>query len=125
MPYSIATLLIRNLHDVFGENDPDRRRAAAAEIFTEDAAFFEPSGIYRGPDEIARIAGVIRATHPEFRYTPLGEPEELQDAAGRLRWVSGPPDAAPAYAGTDIIVARDGRITALYLFFDKPDAGPG
>jgi hypothetical protein len=28
MSYSISTLLTRNLHDVFGENDPKRRRAA-------------------------------------------------------------------------------------------------
>jgi len=27
MSYSISTLLPRNLHDVFGENDPVRRRA--------------------------------------------------------------------------------------------------
>jgi hypothetical protein len=38
--------------------------------------------------------------------------------AGRIRWVSGPPSAAPAYAGTDFIIARGGRIAALYLFFD-------
>ena len=31
---SISTLLTRNLHDVFGENDPARRRAAIDEIFT-------------------------------------------------------------------------------------------
>jgi hypothetical protein len=37
---------------------------------------------------------------------------------GRVRWVSGPPGGAPAYAGTDFIVARDGRIAAVYLFFD-------
>jgi hypothetical protein len=29
------------------------------------------------------------------------------------------PGEAPAYAGTDFIIARDGRIAALYLFFDK------
>ena len=40
MSYSIATLLTRNLHDVFGENDPARRRAAIDEIFTEDCAFY-------------------------------------------------------------------------------------
>jgi hypothetical protein len=27
MSYSISTLLTRNLHEVFGENDPARRRA--------------------------------------------------------------------------------------------------
>jgi hypothetical protein len=30
----------------------------------------------------------------------------------------GPPGEAPGYAGTDFIIARDGRIAALYLFFD-------
>src|SRR5258706_16354589 len=68
MPYSISTLLIRNLRDVFGENDPARRRAAIDEIYTEDCVFYDPSkGVYRGRDEIDRIAGAIKATHPEFR----------------------------------------------------------
>ena len=44
MSYSISTLLTRNLHDVFGENDPARRRAAIDEIFTEDCVFYEPQG---------------------------------------------------------------------------------
>src|SRR5258706_608277 len=56
MSYTISTLLTRNLHDVFGENDPARRRAAIDEIFTEDCAFYDPSsGVYRGRDEIDRI----------------------------------------------------------------------
>jgi hypothetical protein len=111
-------LLIRNLDDVFGENDPVRRRAAIDEIFTDDCVFYEPRGTYRGRDEIHRIAGVIKATHPDFRYQPLGPPEELGDG-GRVRWVSGRPGEASEYAGTDFIVARDGRIAAVYLFFDK------
>ena len=41
MSNSISTLLTRNLHDVFGENDPGRRRAAIDEIFTEDCVFYE------------------------------------------------------------------------------------
>src|SRR5580700_9938326 len=118
MSYSISTLLIRNLHDVFGENDPARRRAAINEIFTEDCVFYEPKGVYRGRDEIDRIAGAIKATHPDFQYQPIAEPEELGNG-GRVRWVSGRPGKAPAYAGTDFIISRDGRIAALYLFFDK------
>ena len=87
MSYSISTLLLRNLHDVFGENDPVRRRAAIDEIFHEDAVFHDPKGgIFRGRDEIDRIAGVIKATHPDFKYQPLSPPEELSDA-GRVRWV--------------------------------------
>jgi hypothetical protein len=33
--------------------------------------------------------------------------------------VSGTPGQPPAYAGTDFIVARDGKIVAVYLFFDE------
>jgi len=118
MSYTVSTLLLRNLHDVFGEIDPVRRRATIDEIFHEDAVFHEPNGTYRGRDEIDRIAGVIKATHPDFRYQPLSPPEVTGDG-GRVRWVSGSPGKPPAYAGTDFIIARDGKITAVYLFFDE------
>ena len=42
MSYSISTLLTRNLDDVFGENDPSRRRAAIDEIWQEDGVFYDP-----------------------------------------------------------------------------------
>ena len=81
MSNSISTLLLRNLSDVFGENDPVRRRAAIDEIFHEDAVFHDPNGgVFRGRDEIDRIAGVIKATHPDFKYQPLSPPEERGDA---------------------------------------------
>ena len=118
MARSISTLLTRNLHEVFGENDPARRRAAIDDIWAEDGVFCEPNGVYRGRDEIDRIAGTIKATHPDFRYQPSVGPEELGNG-GRIQWVSGRPGESPAYAGTDFIIVRDGRIAALYLFFDK------
>lgn len=100
MSDSISTLLLRNLNDVFGENDPVRRRAAIDEIFHEDAVFHDPNGrVFRGRDEIDRIAGMIKATHPDFKYQPLAPPEERGDA-GRVRWVSGTPGKPPEYAGT-------------------------
>ena len=119
MSFNISTLLTRNLYDVFGESDPARRRAAIDEIFTEDCVFYEPSGkVYRGRDEIDRGAEAIRATHPDFQYQPIGEPEELGNG-GRIKWTEGRPGEAPVVAGTDFIIARDGRIAAIYLFFDN------
>jgi hypothetical protein len=119
MSYSISNLLIRNLRDVFGENDAARRRTAIDEIWSEDGVFYDPnSGAHRGRDEIDRVAGAIRATHLAFRYQPIADPEELGNG-GRVRWVAGRPGEAPSYAGTDFIIARDGRIAAVYLFFDK------
>ena len=119
MPNSVSTLLTRNLNDVFGENDPARRRAAIQELFTEDAVFYDPmTNVYRGGDELDRIAGTLRTAHPDFRYQPIGEPEEVGNG-GRVRWTEGRPGEKPAVAGTDFIVTRDGRIAAIYLFFDK------
>ena len=109
---SIASLLIRNLDDVFGENDPARRRAAIDEIFTEDCVFYEPRGAYRGRDEIDRVAGAIKATHPDYRYQPIAPPEELGNG-GRVRWVSGRPGEAPACAETNFFVARDGHTACV------------
>jgi hypothetical protein len=84
MSYSISTLLTRNLQDVFGENDPTRRRAAIDEIWTEDGVFYDPnSSAHHGRDEIDRVAGEIRGIHPDFRYQPIAPPEELGDG-GRI-----------------------------------------
>jgi hypothetical protein len=71
-----------------------------------------------GRDEIDRVGGAIKATHPDFRNQTIAGPEEVGDV-GRVQWVSGRPGEAPAYAGTDFIIVRDGRIAAIYLFFDK------
>jgi hypothetical protein len=85
MSHSISSLLTRNLHDVFGENDPARRRAAIEEIFTDDCVFYDPtSGAHHGRDEIDRIAGAIKATHPDFQYQPIAQPEEIG------QWRAGP-----------------------------------
>ena len=117
MSQTASTLVLRNLHDVFGQSDTVRRRAAIGEIFHEDAVFYEPHGTYRGRDEIDRIASVIKATHPDFEYQPLSPPETIGDGC-RVWWVSGSPGKPPAYAGTDFIVVRNGKIAAVYLFFD-------
>ena len=118
MSNTISTLLTRNLQEVFGENGPARRRGPQ-ELFTEDCVFYDPNkGVYRGRDEIDRIAGVIKAGHPDFRYQPISPPEEMGDG-GRVRWVSGSPGKPPSYAGTDFAIVRDGKIVAVYLFFDE------
>jgi len=119
MSYTVSALLLRNLHDVFGEIDAARRREAIDEIFHEDAVFYESKdAAYRGRDEIHRTAGVIKAGHPDFLYQPISPPEEMGDG-GRVRWVSGSPGKPPAYAGTDFMIVRDGKIAAVYLFFDE------
>ncbi|MBW7973078.1 nuclear transport factor 2 family protein [Bradyrhizobium sp. BR 10289] len=115
----IHELLHRNLQEVFGEGDAKRRRAAIDELWTEDGALYVPPGVLVGREAIDKFAGDLRATHPHFVYTPTGEPQALHNA-GRLAWTSGPRDEAPDYTGWDVIIVRDGRIAALYVFLDQP-----
>ncbi|MCX5493368.1 nuclear transport factor 2 family protein [Kaistia dalseonensis] len=114
----IRELLTRNLQEVFGEADENRRRAALEELWAADGVLHVPPGSVVGHEAISKVAGDLRATHPNFVYTPSGKPQVVQNA-GRFAWGSGPRGEAPAYTGWDVAIVRDGKIAALYVFLDE------
>ena len=121
MSNSISTLLTRNLHEVFGENDPARRRVAIDEIFTEDCVFYDPmGGVYRGRDELDRIAGAVRATHLDFRYQPIAEPQEVGNG-GRVQWLEGRPGEARL---TPVLISSLPGTAGLPLFISFSTSYP-
>src|SRR4029077_14504794 len=113
----IIELLYRNLQEVFGEGDAARRRAAVEDFYTEDCVLYVPPGVFVGHDALDKFAGDLRATHPHFVYTPHGEPQALHNG-GILAWGSGPKGEAPDYTGLDLVIVRDGKIAALYVFLN-------
>ncbi len=117
-PDRIRELLDRNLQEVFGESDDARRRAATEALWAQDGVLYVPPGAVTGHDAIAAFAGTLRATHPDYVYTPVGAPQVVQNG-GRMGWGSGPRGGAAEYYGWDVIVVRDGRIAALYVFLDE------
>jgi hypothetical protein len=119
MSNTIETLLLRNLQDVFGEGDPECRRCAIEELYTVDCVVNLPLGRYHGHGALDRICGELRAGHPRYVYTPHNAPAAVQDG-GRVDWGSGPAGEPPRYTGVDIIIARDGKISALYVFLNSP-----
>jgi hypothetical protein len=38
---------------------------------------------------------------------------------GSIAWGSGPAGEPPRYTGLDVIIVRDGKIAALYVFLDS------
>ena len=103
MTNNVSTLLLRNLSDVFAEIDPVRRRKAIDEIWHEDGVFYDPnSGPHRGRDEIDRVAGKVKATHPTFRYQPISAPEEIGDGrrGSRLAGAGAADDQGEVLAGS-------------------------
>ncbi|HEV2170987.1 MAG TPA: nuclear transport factor 2 family protein [Candidatus Binatus sp.] len=117
MPNRIVDLLYRNLDEVFGEGDAARRRAAIDDLYTDDCVLYVPPGVFVGRDALDKFAGDLRATHPHFVYTPHGEAQALHNA-GILAWGSGPKNQAPDYTGLDIIIVRNQKIAALYVFLN-------
>jgi hypothetical protein len=115
----IHELLHRNLQEVFGEGDASRRRAAIEELYTDDCVLYAPPGIFVDRDALDKFAGDLRATHPHFAYSPHGVPQALHNA-GRLAWGSGPRGEKPEYTGLDVVIVRDNKIAALYVFLDSP-----
>jgi hypothetical protein len=117
MSERIVELLHRNLQEVFGEGDTGLRRAAVEELYTEDCVLYVPDGILAGREALDKFAGELRATHPNFVYTPHGEPQVLHDL-GMIAWGSGAKGEPPHYTGLDVVVVREGKIAALYVFLN-------
>jgi SnoaL-like domain len=118
-PWVIELLsLYRNLQEVFGEGDAARRRAAIQDFYAEDCMLYVPPGVFVGHDALDKFAGDLRATHAHFEYTPHGNAQALHNA-GRLSWGSGPRGEKPDYTGMDVIIVRDDKIAALYVFLDS------
>src|SRR5258705_10128592 len=110
-------LLLRNIREVFGESNATRRRAAIEELYAEDCALYVPSAMFVGHEAVDQHAGDLRAKHPRSVYTLRSKPQSLHNA-GRMAWGSGPPGEPPLQTGWDVIIVRDGKIAALYVFLD-------
>jgi SnoaL-like domain len=115
----IETLLLRNLREVFGEGDPERRRIAIEELYTQDCVVNLPVDQYHGHEALDRICSELRASHPRYVYTPHSAPLAVQNG-GRVDWGSGPAGEPPRYTGIDVIITRDEKISALYVFLNSP-----
>ena len=86
----LGHLMERNLIEVFGQRDSERRKVAISELYTEDCTFFETEEHIVGRDALSKKV------------------EQF-----------GPNGAAPVVTGMDVAVFERGRIRALYTFLDN------
>jgi hypothetical protein len=114
----LDALMQANMLRVFGERNADRRRAALAELYAEDATLYDPETVATGRDAIsAAVDALLRGLPPDFVFTAAG-PAVGHNDAGRLFWRAGPPGGPAAVTGTDVAHFEDGRIKRLYVFVD-------
>jgi hypothetical protein len=121
MSENIEKLLVRNLHEVFGERDGNRRRAAIAQIYTEDCIFEDHFGQNVGHAAIDASAESLQRKMPTHVFSEAGPVQSLHLSA-RLPWRLGPPEEPARITGVDFVIVRGERIAALYVFLDEPPA---
>jgi hypothetical protein len=117
---SNGQLMARNVLEVFGERDSERRQSVINELYTENCTFadFETDEQIVGRGALNAKVEQILQEAPGFVFRLAG-PAELNHDLGRLRWRFGPDGAAPVVTGMDIAIFEQGRIRALYAFRDK------
>jgi SnoaL-like domain len=105
-------LLDSNLHGVFSERDPERRRAAIERTFTEDVRFIDPEGEVVGRQALSdRAQELLDAAPADFVLEEDG-PRYAGPGTAALAWRFGPP-GSPVARGIDILTIRDGRVSVL------------
>lgn len=119
MTDTLARLLERNLVEVFGERNSERRTRAIQEIYSEDCTFFEANQRSTGRNALNAKVAVLLDGAPEFVFSQAGTAQVTHDL-GRLPWHFGPPNARPVVKGMDIALFENGRIRSLYTFLDEP-----
>jgi hypothetical protein len=121
MSDNIENLMVRNLHEVFGECDPARRKTAIEAIFDRDCVFSDPSGRHIGHRALEGAVAALQAQFPDHVFSQIGGVDALTDS-GRLAWAFGPRHEPRRITGMDVAVVNAGRISALYTFLDSPGA---
>jgi hypothetical protein len=115
---ALADLMLRNLSEVFGERDSERRLAAIKNLYSEDAVFFEAERRFGGYQTISDAVQALQATFPaKFEFSAVAPPARNHDV-GRLFWRLGPTGSPPVVNGMDIARFKDGRIHSLYVFLN-------
>jgi hypothetical protein len=109
----IEALMRANLLEVFGERDPERRRAAIARTYLPDVAFVDPDETVTGHEALHAKAGRILEDAQGFAFSPAGR-VYVNDDLGYLAWSFGPEGAEPVVRGVDIALVRDGLIARVY-----------
>jgi hypothetical protein len=105
-------LLHSNLHEVFSERDPERRRAAIRRTYTEDVTFIDPEGEFAGRQALSDQAQKLLDGVPAGFVFEEDGPRYVGTDTAALPWRLGPP-GNPVARGIDILTIRDGRVSVL------------
>ena len=108
-----AELLYMNLHEVFSERDPEKRRAAIERTYADDVRFIDPEGEVVGQQALDDRAQKILDDAPADFVLEEDGPRYVSPDTAVPAWRFGPP-GSPVVRGIDILTVRDGRVSVVH-----------
>jgi hypothetical protein len=108
--------------DTWNETDPDARRAAVDQLYTEDVRYVDPLAAAQGREAIAAMIGAVQEQFPGFVFRLAG-PVDGHHNQARFGWELGPAGAEAPIVGFDVAVSDgEGRLQTVLGFLDKVPA---
>lgn len=106
----------------WNEPDPEARRTAVAEVFSDDVRYTDPMVDVRGAEALAATIGAVQAQFPGFVFRLAGPADAHHDQV-RFTWELGPEGLEAPIVGSDVaLLDGDGRISAVLGFLDRVPA---
>lgn len=116
--FNYDQLLRDHLEQVFNERDADRRMAALARLYQDDAVVIDPDGTKVGHRAISQLVGDLQIRFPaDFSFRAAGAGLGIAGVC-YLPWWLGSEKNPAVVKGGDVAHIRDGRIQAVYVLLD-------
>jgi hypothetical protein len=115
-------IVVQRYLAAWNETDPQRRRAAIEEAFTDDVRYVDPLAAVEGHAALDGLIGAVQAQFPGWAFTP-GGPIDAHHEQARFTWQLGPAGEEPVVIGFDVAeLGADGRIRTVLGFIDQAPA---
>jgi hypothetical protein len=116
---SDVTATVDGYLSAWNEEDPARRAALIAQVWTEDGRLVDPPMTGEGRDGISAVAEALQAQFAGHRFRRASGVDAHHDRL-RFAWELVGPDGAVAITGLDVgELAGDGRLRRITGFFGE------
>ena len=88
-----------------------------ASLWAKDGVFIVPDGRYEGHSGVERAAAELIEKFPTFTFADRGSVQTFNGVA-KLAWEFGPAGAQAVLTGIDVLVMKNDKISAVYVFPD-------
>ena len=106
----------------WNETDPDARRRAVDDLYTEDVRFVDPLAVAEGRAAVTATMAAVHQQFPGLQFRLAGPVDGHHDLF-RFAWEAGPAGEPAPIAGFDVAVTDGaGRLRSVLGFLDRVPA---